>query len=1217
MQEKDTASTGNPLRLEKLELFGFKSFPDKTVFTFEPGITAIVGPNGCGKTNVMDAIRWVLGEQSARSMRGSRMEEVIFSGTEKMKPLGMCEVSIILKNENGYLPIDYSEVSITRRIFRSGESEYLINKNSCRLKDVQELFMDTGVGAKAYSFIEQGKVDMVLSSRPEDRRFLFEEAAGIGKYKSRKREAERKLDSTEQNLVRINDIVAEVKRQINSLKRQVSRAKRYSSLSEELKDLETLSAVSEYAKLKSSLDDSDKKFSEAGALVKKLSGDVRAREAALKERRKSLEAKEDEASRIAAEVSRINEETVNLNSQAMLTRERVASLKSRVESAEREKESLRGKLQSLKNELQGFDEDTLRLRDDILLKEKELKSGHERLESIASERREIEKKIEALKDGVIDAASAETRLRSRKADLEAGLRNYEVRINRLRGEREELSAREAACSEAFAKASADYQSLKSTAEAEKRKIAGLDGSLSEINGALKNIRESAAAVKEKLNNKSHALSLMEEMRTNYEGYGAGVKAVLKQEGTLGAFKTVGDIVEAPSNLRPAVESALQEAVQYIAADGLGSADRASEFLRANKAGRAGFVLLDMVDNAGRGPAPEISGKSGILGRAADMVKFKEGFEALGEFLLGGTLIAENGETARSVFRELPPGWKIATLSGELFDPRGFVSGGSAFSARTGLVGRDNIILELREAVKSLKGELAGLEEKEKEILSELKSVGGRREEASEEFENMSRNLLRLEADYNRLKREGEKLKEDISVLDGELESAANEKSAAREEVLSADEELKQAVERKSGIDSELHTLQGILDKGAEEREKLLSELTELKVSAARLKEKEESSRSHFISRQQSCTECEEEIKRKEKEIEESSRLITEHARRIEELNAGLERSGAEKEERSEVKLRTENECRELSAGIEKMDEELSMDRNSLAGRQEEMHRLEMNASECRMQIKSLRDSMLTKHKVDLESAWKEKETEEADQENLNDEIARLQARLDAMGPVNLIAIEEHKELEERHEFLCSQRDDLLSARETLQKAISRINQTARNMFLDAFKLINASFGEIFTALFGGGRAELILVDDKNVLESGIEIIARPPGKKLQSISLLSGGEKSMTAIALLFAILKNKPSPFCVLDEIDAALDDANIGRFVDMIKGFSESTQFLIVTHNKATISAASMIYGVTMEQEGVSKPISIRFSGENDSEEVLDDIEKLTGEEAPGSVQ
>ncbi len=1212
MQEETTLSNGNPLRLERLEIFGFKSFAEKTVFAFEPGITAIVGPNGCGKTNVMDAVRWALGEQSAYSMRGSRMEEVIFNGTEKIKPLGMSEVTLTLKNENGYLPIDYSEVSITRRIFRSGESEYLINKNPCRLKDVQELFMDTGVGTKAYSFIEQGKVDMILSSRPEDRRFLFEEAAGIGKYKSRKREAERKLDSTEQNLIRINDIIAEVKRQINSLKRQVSRAKRYSALSDELKELETLSAVNEYSRLKFSLGASEKKFEEVSALAGRLLSDVGFQEAEIRGRRKALEEKELSASHISGKVNLINEEAVNLNSQVMLYQERIGALKNKIESAVNDKESLAAKLEGLKDELKGFDSETHLLRDDILTKEKQLKTGQEKLEKIASDRKSVLEEIESFKAKLMDAASAEARLRSGKADLESVFRSFEAREKRLRSERSELDVRGRTCAEAFAEAHRDYQRFKEQAEQSRGKLSEINEKINSIGLKLQNLKDNISGVREQLNSSSSALGLMEEMKINYEGYGAGVQALVKEGQTLGSLRPVGDMVQVDQELRPAIESALQEAVQYIAVKTIGEADRASSFLKQTRAGRAGFVVLELVkENESPVIPAEISSHPGIMGRASEMVKFREDFRALGELLLGKIIIARTSECARNIFIKLPPGWKIASLEGELFDPRGFISSGSAYSHQSGLVGRDNVIRELRDSVENLSSEISRMREQEKQILEELQSSAAVKEKFSSEFEDVSKQLLRAEGDFYRLKSEEEKIKQDLSVVDSELLTAASDKSSSKDEVLAADGELQNCLQKKSDVEAELLSLQRVLENSSREREDLLTEITEIKISAARLKEKEESSRSHFIFKQQAAAECEEDISRKENDIRESSQRIVEYGDSIKDFSLKLEELGGEKDKHSAVKEQIERECAGFSAEIEKMEEQLSSNRNELNLNQEQSHRLEMKSSEVKMQIRALKERMFTKHRVDLDSAEKQEPSGEADLENLNDETARIQAKLDAMGPVNLIAIEEYRELEERHEFLCSQAEDLAAARETLQKAISRINQTARAMFLEAFKAINKSFGEIFTGLFGGGRAELMLVDEKNVLESGIEIIARPPGKKLQAISLLSGGEKSMTAIALLFAILKNKPSPFCVLDEIDAALDDANIERFVDMVKGFSESTQFLIVTHNKTTISAASMIYGITMEQEGVSKPISIRFSDKDNSQDTIDEIEKLTGEE------
>ncbi len=1216
MREEKISSNGNPLCLESMEVFGFKSFPERTRFAFGPGITAIVGPNGCGKTNVMDAIRWVLGEQSASSMRGNRMEEVIFSGTDRMKPLGMSEVTLTLKNEDGCFPIDYSQVSVTRRLFRSGESEYLINRNTCRLKDIQELFMDTGVGTRAYSFIEQGRVDMILSSRAEDRRFLFEEAAGIGKYKSRKRESERKLNSAEENLLRVSDVISEVRRQINSLKRQVSRAKRYSALNERLKELETLEAARQYREIKKSLEDSSKEFEEFSGVVEEKNKQVKAREAEVRNRRISLDKKEEQLNAVTERITRVKEQEVDLNSRVMLYRERIENLEARSQSAEKEKAALRGKLEHFKKELEDFDGASAGLRDEILKTEAKLKGKEQELEVIASERKNLEKTLAGIKEGVVEAASRESGIRNKKADLEAVLRNIRSREKRLKSEREELLERKKSCETGLSGALSLYENLKSELERLRNSISMADSEISAVEENLGGLRSEISSARERLNTQSSALGLMKEMKNNYEGYGSAVKALLKARPGGGGVP-VGEIVEAPSELRPAIEAALQEAARCLVVGTPEEAEEAFDYLRRQEAGRAGFIALDMVDEAAfsGGSFEKAAGISGVVGRAADLAGFRRGFEKLGPFLLGRTVVARDRRSAREVLGILGRGWKVVTTEGELFSADGFLSGGSGNSGRLGLIGREKVISELEAQVRDLTSELSALEEKEKSLQSRADGLKREKEKHGRSCEDVSGRLMRAEGDCLRLKDERRKIDEDIGVTDKELEEARGEKALSEEEAAAAGSDLEQTLREKSERDRELFSVQRMLEEKRRERECLLDEITELKVAAARLKEKEESSRSHFLSRRQSCSECEREIEERQEEIRKNSSLISEYSRSIREFESGLERTSGEKEKHSGQRTRLERECRELSLEIRDMEEALSENRKSLNAGQEEMHRLEMRNSELRMRLDSLKERTLSRNRVDIEAEEPGADLGGINFENLNEEAEGIRSKLDSMGPVNLVAIEEHKELEERYSFLCSQRDDLQNAKETLEKAIGRINRTARGLFLDSFKKINASFGEIFSGLFGGGRAELVLLDENDVLESGIEIVARPPGKKLQSISLLSGGEKSMTAIALLFAILKNKPSPFCVLDEIDAALDDSNIGKFVSLVKEFSSSTQFLIVTHNKATISAASMIYGITMEEEGVSKPISIKFTDKNNEQGMTHGIEKFTGGESAGN--
>lgn len=1201
--------------LKKLNLFGFKSFPEKTEFDFEPGITAIVGPNGCGKTNVVDAVRWVLGEQSAYALRGSHMEDVIFNGADGRKALGIAEVSLTVSNEKNLLPVDYSEVMITRRVFRSGESEYFINKVPCRLKDINELFMDTGIGKKAYSIIEQGKVDLILSSKPEDRRFLFEEAAGIMKVKMRKREAMRKLESTEQNLLRVNDIISEAKRQIGSLKRQVGKAKRYQKLGEQLKEFEITLSLNEYRSLNGDRRNCEEKLGKVREVIEGISSDVERSEEVVEVMRNALTEAEDQLASVREEIRSVSERIIQLENEIILYKDRIEGCNLQRENGRREIEILKNKKATVVDELSTLEEKKKELEDEGKSKRKELDKGEERLVLLAEELKEEGKQLAKTKERIVESATVAARKRSELASLEAVDKSYKARGERLKLEKQNVKQDMETCEDEFAKLSIQWEEKKAGVREKGTQLEGIKTRVADLRGSLDKIQKDIHSRREELSSKKSNLELLEGMMRNYEGYSSGVRNVMSARDSLrGICGVVGDLLKCPENLEVAIEAVLGEKAQYVIVENAEYAEKAICYLRDRNGGRAAFLPVGSIrEIPGERFDADVGSNPGVVGIALEKVNFSPGADRRTfQHLLGRVIIVDNLRNARSLISKAPGGWRVVTLKGDVIESGGVMSGGSVPVKGAGLIGRSERVRELRGMTGKLAGSIKEFENGEKQITSELRSCLGNKEVIEKNLHEERTEFANLEADRTKVEIELERLAKDLSLIEDEIVGVGKDKERCRVELEETQSEADSILKEEENFNQEMRSIQQFLEDGAKEREETLARLTEAKVALASLGERGESLKTSFHLREKAISEYEEEIEKRTLEIDEAGREVKEFGEAIVGVEQELEELSEKKSEIEENNLKVEEGKKRITSGIEEMRNELREKRNVLEEKQSEMHKFDVESAEYKMEIHSLSEKMFSRYQITLETLAEERDVEEIDSQIISEEAVRLRTKVEAMGPVNLVAIEEHEELEERYNFLCEQRDDLLSAKEHLKKAITRINQTTRSMFMDTFRKVNENFSEIFKDLFGGGKAELILVDEKNVLETGIEIIACPPGKKLQSISLLSGGEKAMTAIALLFSIMKVKPSPFCVLDEIDAPLDDGNIGRFVKLVKEFTKHSQFVIVTHNKATIATSDIIYGITMEERGVSKKISVRFVGEGGSSSVTSAV-KGTGKQKP----
>lgn len=1066
---------------KRLELLGFKSFCDKTVLNFEPGITAVVGPNGCGKSNIFDSIRWVLGEQSAKSLRGSEMLDVIFNGADNKEPLSMAEVSLAFDNSTRFFNVDHPEVLITRRLFRSGESEYLLNKAVVRLKDILDLLLGTGIGAESYSIIAQGKIDLVLSSRPEDRRMVFDEASGISKYKAQKRETTRKLDETEQNLLRVNDIVAEVKRQISSLERQANKARRYKEVFEELKLKETDLAImdkKDFLKQKNEI---------AGKLedLKKedlvLADAVAELEAKIANRQSELKALEESLMEGRSQILNLENSLVRNNEHIVFNQQRIAELEENSQVLESQIEQARSKLLQDEEKLEKVRVEYSSLKQNIDEKQSVLWQKEEEINKLGSS---IKSSLEAISESKKLILDLETRISNTHNEVGEFNSKHQVflaRKKRLEIEKAKVYEEKVISEEALNKVTQELASTRQLVEDFRQKIANVKTSLEHEGLNLNGITQEITRLEnEKLTLVSHK-EFLEKLKNKYDDIGESLNAVIYLD-NLPKESTTGLVVKIQN------QSALSDEDKAY----FGSA-------AFRISGEAKPIELD---------TQNISEKIANLEENLGELKNRK--------LLRQTCISELTKMSDELEQELR-------------------------NHEISLANKESSHATTLEQFNKIK-------EEEDVIVMELADV-------AREIFTIEQNLADAQAKLSSLNNE-ERLMQD-SIVQEEDNISLNSK--AREEVLVLITQTKTEIEAlNKRFSSDAATLK-ILDETYAQDKASLDNI-ERQISDA--KERQQGLRAEIVDCQNKIHESEAQIKEKKVSL-------------------------------SDVEFK----YNEVSSGTVGVAKRIETDRKHLEQIKNQLHELEMQDKDLDYRYSAIKERMASAYKIDLDLL--EEPAKELDRQALSSEISELKRKLDSYGTVNLVAIEEYDELKQRYDFLIQQQTDLLNAKESMHQAILKINRTTKQMFMETFEKVKVEFKNYFRLLFNGGDAQLFLVDENDPLESGIEIICRPPGKKLQNVLLLSGGEKSMSAIALIFAIFKVKPSPFCILDEIDAALDEANVDRFSRVLQEFSKTSQFIVITHNKKTIVNASVMYGITMQQSGVSKIVSVKLSQDKQKQE------------------
>ncbi len=1182
------------MKIKELDILGFKSFVERTTLTFQPGITGVVGPNGCGKSNIVDAIRWVMGEQSPRHLRGKDMEDVIFGGSESRKSLGMAEVSILFSNEDGNAPEEYrefGEIMVTRRLFRSGESEYLINKVPCRLKDITELFMGTGVGTRAYSIVEQGQIGLILNAKPQERRFLIEEAAGITKYKSRKKEALAKMESTKQNLQTVSSVTAEVKRQMNALDRQARKAEKFREYRTEVKEIELKLSYLNYKRIADSLLIEEEKLramEEEG-----ISMDTRARgnDAGIE----TLKAKLMVDERV---LSDLQEKFYALTGEIQKKEDRTEYLRDRKDSIERQGQKFSEELERLRKEKVGAEAEIENLKATIeengeeqAKVEARLSEKVEELESYKSIYEEKGRGLESLKGELVKIAGDLAHSRNAASNLEKRIEEAARRLEKSRLEMEGLEKRAAEVRTETASLDekiAETRKRKETLFAERETLLERIGSLKERQREMEQVLK---GTRDELSKKGSHLNSLEALQGKFEGYADGVKAIkLSENGE--RYTVVSDIFETTPDYEIALEAALEGRLQHLVVNDLTDGINGISYLKSKSSGRCGFINQSGVGRWASG-VKEID-YTPLL----DKISVKPGYEELAGFLLGNTYLVNSIESAMSINSQLPTQYsqlRFVTPEGDVVESAGVLVGGSKEVSGHGIIQRKREMKELREAVYVLKEQVSEMEESLKEVVEETAEAERRLETVKKDLHQAEIETVHLEKDLERHNEEIRRLTQRFEVMKVEEEHLLSDKTGFEEELLSESKKLKEYASLKEEREGAIRELQEGLLVYKGEMDRVSAEVTELKVSATSLNGRHDTLRATLekvVARQK---ELQERASRREEEIGEGTDEMADLDSEIYEVKKGLKSLISDKE-RIEERLTKDREAYQIeSEKLRTIEAERQRVGRELDALRKDINTVELSVSKLRMEMGNISSRVSEGYNTSIEEAIELYKGQEMEEAALSERQKELSGLIDDLGEVNLTAIEEFNSLDERFKFLTDQQADLNKSLESLQTAIQRINAISRERFQETFEAVNANFKVVFQRLFKGGKAEMVLTDTDDLLEAGIDIIAQPPGKKLQGVTLLSGGEKALTAVSLIFSIFLLKPTPFCLLDEVDAPLDDANVGRFNSMVLEMSETSQFILITHNKMSMEIADVLYGITMQEPGVSRLVSVRLQEES----------------------
>ena len=1177
--------------LKNIEVYGFKSFAQKINFEFHNGITGIVGPNGSGKSNVGDAVRWVLGEQSAKQLRGGNMQDVIFSGTENRKPLSFASVSITLDNSDHKLPVDYNEVTVARRLYRSGESEYLINGSGCRLKDIQEMFYDTGIGKEGYSIIGQGQIDKILSGKPEERRELFDEAAGIVKFKRRKITTLKKLDEERQNLVRVTDILSELTKQLGPLERQSETARIYLAKRDELKELDINLFLLDHQRTGELLNELETKLSQA--------------QQELDEAQSAYEQTKAEYERLEQELEELNTKLDALKEEqqenALLKQQyegQVKVLEEQISSGRQNSEHFRSRLTVLKDDLQKRSEEKEKLTEERAalynrLKETRdnLKKETESLENIVSNVDECTQAVEDGKNEIIEILNSRATTKGKAQRFDAMMEQLDIRKAEVSRRILRLKSEEAILESDREKAQKQYDAVTNVIQSTNAECVRLDEEIHQIQEKLKKQNSQMEIGQTAYHREASRLESLRNITERYDGYGNSIRRVMEQKSREPGIRgVVADIIHVQKDYEVAIETALGGSIQNIVTDNEQTAKRMISFLKKNRYGRATFLPLSNISGRGGLAQKDVLREPGVVGTANTLVEADAEYSELVMYLLGRVLVVDNIDHAIAIGKKYRHSLRMVTIEGESLSPGGSMTGG-AFKNNSNLLGRRREIEELERSVGILKKELeetqraigenrsrrnvlrdtiADFQQQLQQQYVEQNTAKMNLAQIQEKEDEIQSSYRRIEREQEELRQQAGEIRQDHSSIARELEDSQKDEKELEVFIETKQKELE---EWKAEETEKNHVLEKIRleESSLEQQNHFLQE------NISRLENEIEAYHRESEEITENLSRSAEEIHKKEDGIEELKKAVTECTGKEEVLDARRIEWQEEKEKRSTSHKSFFEKRDHLSEKTSLLDKEC--------------FRLRSQAEKIEEQRESQISYMWEEYEITPNNALQYRKEELTDRQTIKKDVLRIKDEIRKLGSVNVNAIEDYKNLLERHTFLSAQYEDIVKAEETLEGIIQELDEGMRKQFTEKFRDIQREFDKAFKELFGGGKGTLELAEDEDILEAGIRIISQPPGKKLQNMMQLSGGEKALTAISLLFAIQNLKPSPFCLLDEIEAALDDSNVTRFAQYLHKLTKNTQFIVITHRRGTMNAADRLYGITMQEKGVSTLVSVNL--------------------------
>ncbi len=1177
--------------LKSIEVYGFKSFANKITFKFHNGITGIVGPNGSGKSNVADAVRWVLGEQRIKQLRGASMQDVIFSGTESRKPLSYAYVAITMDNSDHQMAIDYDEVTVARRIYRSGESEYLINGSACRLKDVNELFYDTGIGKEGYSIIGQGQIDKILSGKPEERRELFDEAAGIVKFKRRKFAAQKKLEDEKTNLIRVNDILSELEKQVKPLEKQSEVAKIYLKKKEELKSLDVNIFLLEHNRLKEQLKNVEEKYEIAYKdftntskdyenikdEYEKIQSQIESLEANIEQSRQSLTDTSVLRGKLEGEINVLKEQihSAKDNEQHFVSRQN--AVQTQIDEKNIDKEKIIQDKQLIDDKVTSIQE----TRDEV----------KHHLETIQNRIEELNEQIESGKNTIIGELNQRATIKSKMGRYDTMLEQIAIRKAELNSRLLRAKTDEAAREETMQNLNKQFEEVSDQLNEMNKQASDMEKELTFVREDLAKKDSLLRETQEKYHQEKSKLDALSNLTERYDGYGGSVKKVMEQKETeKGIIGVVADIIKVDPKYETAIETALGGNIQNIVTDDEETAKRMIQFLKKEKLGRATFLPLTSIKEPQEFKNPEALKEKGVIGMADELVQIEKKYQDVAKSMLGRIMVVDHVDNAVKIARKYHYGIRMVTLEGELLVPGGAISGG-AFRNNSNLLGRRREMEELRKKVETISQTIDDLshqieitKEKRNQLRLESEAL-----KADIQKKFIEQNTIRLNVETARERiQEAEEGSKGLALEESEIEKQVLDIHQSKEEIL---HELKVSEELEKSVEESINTFQKELEEQRKDETEEASKVSEWNVKVEKMLQTQD-------FHQQNLNRINNELERFYSELDEILTGLTETGKNVEEKQLQI----TEIEKTIAASHSSQNQSKqELSENILKKEDLTAKQKNFFTEREslsEQMNSLDKEVYRLNAQKEKLEESMENQinymwdeYEMTLSDATLIKNDTMTDLSAMKKEISSLKDQIKKLGDVNVNAIEDYKNLMERYTFLKNQHDDLVEAEKTLEGIISELDTAMRKQFNEKFSEINREFDKVFKELFGGGKGSLELMEEEDILDAGIRIIAQPPGKKLQNMMQLSGGEKALTAISLLFAIQNLKPSPFCLLDEIEAALDESNVGRFAKYLHKLTKNTQFIVITHRRGTMEKADRLYGITMQEKGVSALVSVNL--------------------------